>query len=873
MSLESPYQVPSLALVSLSDRVSTWGPQDLARWSRQVAVYCANTRSLFTDDAFGITPDGATPDEAYLRASDPSFWRRKGARALRIAQEAKQLAAGEVGKSAGRLYASSSAAEWDAHKQTATASFLKNSVLFNHDTYGSVSLSKLIKTAPEKAARYYAFLKGLEALADEAGLRWAMLTITLPPEYHANPGQSDRGVAWNGITADQSHREIGQGWQRVRAALAKHGIVLSGVRTEEPQQDATPHWHCAFFYKDDAQLFQIQRAILRQFPSGLRVRVGVPTASGLVFTAHQFRSLDDLEAGRSHRNVREGAQCQLDLGTPKVEAGDKARSFASYVLKYVSKSVGVDYSDESKPSDASQSVDDDDDIPSLVESGPASAVRQHRETYAIRAIAFFGIPKGVSTAWDLLRQVKLDADESGDYVAPPADVAYLASVCQLPKGQGMATYLRLLGGLSISPLPVQYEVSILKRDTTTKYGGSSKAIIGVSVGRPGCSAPQAHIIKEGTKSIMRKSAASAVAKSRKSLGVVHQVDAATAASLVQIGTVETVVKMQQSAIKASIKDSHTVIAAAGAGKTTVLVGRAAYLVSQGVSPAHIVITTFTREAAGNLTKRLASAGVEGVQVGTMHGLSARWLKGSDVELDYDKLIDYSTACGRHDKYLLLDEAQDLSEAQWSWARAHGKTVYAVGDFRQAIYGWRGAKPAGLLGQAQATGAQPDFFAEGGCIDLPFNLRSSSSIVALGNAIAGSSRPAGSIRAGGSIEAVKLATSQEELLELACWASEAKGSVAVIARTNDEVARIKSYLTLTGLASVPVLTVHASKGLEFDSVALACGKRKPSEDSDDARQTFYVAATRAKEALFISSVGEFPAVLKDALAALALSVKP
>ena len=861
MSLESGFPVPSLALVSLPDRVDSWGPDVLARWSRQVAVYCANTRSLFTDDAFGITPDGSTPDEAYLRASDPSFWRRKGARALRIAQEAKQLAAGHVGKSGDRRYSSSSAASWDAHKQAATASFLKNSVLFNHDTYKATSLADLIKSAAEKSARYYAFLKGLEALADEAGLRWAMLTITLPPEYHANPGQSDRGISWNGVTADQSHREIARGWQRVRAALAKHGIVLSGVRTEEPQQDATPHWHCAFFYKDDAQLFQIQRAVLRQFPAGLRVRVGVPTPAGLVFTAHQFRSLSDLEAGRSHGNVREGAQCQLDLGTPKSEASDHARSFASYVLKYVSKSVGID--------SATTSEDDDAD-PSLIESGPGASVRQHRETYGIRAIAFFGIPKGASTAWDLLRQVKLDADDSDDYVAPPADVAYLASVCQLPKGTGFPVYLRLLGGLAISPLPAQYQVSSLKRDTTTKYGGNSKSIIGVSVRRPGCSAPQAHIIKEGTKRIMRESAAVAIADARKSLGVVERVPAA-AAALVQIGTVETVAKMQQSAIQASIKHSHTVIAAAGAGKTTVLVGRASYLVSQGIAPEKIVITTFTREAAANLVNRLASAGVEGVQVGTMHGLSARWLKGSDVELDYDKLIDYSTLCGIKDKHLLMDEAQDLSEAQWSWATAHGKTVYAVGDFRQAIYGWRGAKPAGLLDQARSTGPQSDFFTDGGWIDLPFNLRSSSSIVALGNAIAGSSRPAGSIRTGGSIEVVKLATSQEELLELACWVSEALGSVAVIARTNDEVARIKSYLTLAGLASVPVLTVHASKGLEFDAVALACGKRKPSEDSDDARQTFYVAATRAKESLFISSVGEFPAVLKEALTLINTSI--
>lgn len=849
-------ECPPLARVSLADRVSSWGPDELSRWARQVAVHCANTQVLFTDEAFGITPHGATPEEAYLRASDPSFWRRKGARALRIAQEAKQLAAGEVGKSGKRQYASSSAAVWDQHKQAATDAFLKSSVLFDHDSYKSTSLADIVKSAAEKSARYYAFLKGLEALADEAGLRWAMLTITLPPEFHANPAQSAHKTTWNGVTADQAHSEIASGWGRIRAALKKHDIVLSGVRTEEPQKDATPHWHCAFFYRDEAQLFQVQRAVLRQFPAGLRVRVGTPADTGMVFTAHQFRSLADLEAGRSHTNIREGAQCQLDLGTPKSEAGAHARSFASYVLKYVAKSVGVDYS-HSDPSD---------DELSLIQSGPADAVRQHRETYGIRAIEFFGIHKGAASCWDLLRQVRLDADEAEGCIPPPADVSYLASICQQPKGSGMATYLRLLGGLSIAPLPAQYQVSILKRDATTKYGGHRKASIGVKVSRLGCSTESIHILKKGTKRIMRKSAAVAIADVRKSLGLVQRV--VVAEGLVQIGTVETVATMQKAAMLATVKDSHTVIAAAGAGKTTVLVGRAAFLIAQGIPASHIAITTFTREAAASLLSRLVAAGIEGVQVGTLHSLSARWLKSVDDEINYDQLIDASTASGHKDKYLLLDEAQDLSEAQWLWARAHGKTIYAVGDFRQAIYAWRGAKPAGLLGQAQTTGMQPDFFAEGGWIDLPFNLRSASSIVALGNAVSSSSHPAAAIHVGGSIELNKLGTPEEELVELSCWASSTSGTLAILTRTNDEVARIKSYLTLNDLASVPVLTIHSSKGLEFDSVAIACGKRKPSEESDDARQTFYVAVTRAKRSLFITSVGELPAILKDAITAIA-----
>ena len=65
-----------------------------------------------------------------------------------------------------------------------------------------------------------------------------------------------------------------------------------------------------------------------------------------------------------------------------------------------------------------------------------------------------------------------------------------------------------------------------------------------------------------------------------------------------------------------------------------------------------------------------------------------------------------------------------------------------------------------------------------------------------------------------------------------------------------------------------MTIHGSKGLEFDRVCLSCGHRKPSESGAESQETYYVAATRAKTALLITSIGAYPAVLDAAFARFA-----
>lgn len=849
---------------TLEHRVSTWGPAELARWSRAMAVDSAAAGVPLIDPVFNLTPPGDTAAQRYLRASDPSWWRRAGARKLRIAQESRALAAGAVGKHAARQYSSESAAGWLQHSDDATKAFLDVGVVYNHDRGFSIPLADVVKSDHARVSRYYAQLKGIQTLADEARLRWAMLTITLPAEYHPAPATARKSHRWNGVTPDESHRLIAESWNRLAAAVRKHGLFLSGVRCEEPQQDATPHWHCAFFFRNDDDLHHVSRAVLRQFPAGLRVRESSPgPAGGLTFSVKQYRSLGDYDACKHHRNTREGAQCQLDIGAQKtaLDGSDGIRSFASYVIKYVSKTLGAPV--------AATEAEAEADTDTIIESGDSASIRAHRQTYGIRAIQFFGLPRAFTTGWDLLRQVQLTPADGKP--SPPPHVARLAALCQQDHGQGMTEYLRLLGGLAVAPSAAEYTVKPLTRKTTTRHGAAGSKLVGLCVHSLVDGVVERFVFRgQERQEILRAEAASAVAAAAAPgvLQLIADGETARAAGLVQIELTQTFEGAQQSAITANVQQSHTVLAAAGAGKTHVLVERVRYLLRRKVPASAIVVTTFTREAAEGIRARLNN---DAVTVGTMHSISGAMLAAAgESSTCLDDVIAQAAVLGRRDKYVLLDEAQDLSPDQWAWAKAHGKTLYAVGDHRQAIYAWRNARAGALAEHALTTTGQRDFFSAGGEIHLPFNRRSAAAIVALGNALMPEAAPAHALVGGGFVHGVQVATLDAELAQILEFVSECgEGTRAVLARTNNEIARIKSCLTLAGFADVPVMTIHGSKGLEFDHVCLACGHRKPSESGAESSETYYVAATRAKSSLLVTSVGAYPAVLAAAFARFAV----
>ncbi|MEA2047752.1 MAG: ATP-dependent helicase [Campylobacterota bacterium] len=75
---------------------------------------------------------------------------------------------------------------------------------------------------------------------------------------------------------------------------------------------------------------------------------------------------------------------------------------------------------------------------------------------------------------------------------------------------------------------------------------------------------------------------------------------------------------------------NLIIASAGTGKTSTIVGRIAHLLHSGVEPSSILLLTFTNKAAGEMIARLEryfSKKIVGkIESGTFHAVSYRWLK-------------------------------------------------------------------------------------------------------------------------------------------------------------------------------------------------------------------------------------------------------
>jgi len=88
---------------------------------------------------------------------------------------------------------------------------------------------------------------------------------------------------------------------------------------------------------------------------------------------------------------------------------------------------------------------------------------------------------------------------------------------------------------------------------------------------------------------------------------------------------------EQQRLAATAPAGHNlIIASAGTGKTSTIVGRIAYLLQQGTDPSKILLLTFTNKAAGEMIARLGKFFpkniINKIEAGTFHAVCYRWLK-------------------------------------------------------------------------------------------------------------------------------------------------------------------------------------------------------------------------------------------------------
>lgn len=866
-------------------------------------------------------PFHADPSVAYRKAGDSRVYFRLYRTAARRHRELIALANKQVGKGATYKYASPAALAAYQSQKLKTAAFLESAVVYDSSTGTSVPLKDVMSTPEMQASKRLAFLKAIEQLAQEAGLQWAMMTITLPAEFHPNP--SNGKASFNGTGFDKQQKLLADKFDRVSSMVRKSGVRLSGVRVHEPHADGTPHWHVLFFYRTEDQLKEIARCFFFHFPARLRVRrvltdksgfVKLDKKGGLRFDVSVFDTVEDFVAGKVYKTTgaqkydpaKVACQCQLDVGASKLAVFDtdtpatvaakeahngKVSSMASYVMKYVNKTT-VHTSQELPPS----------------ESLPLSLITANRQTWGIRAVQFFGVP-AVSQKWDMLRKVNLK-DPDLDPVARE-----YAALAQQEKGQGAYEFMRRAGGLAVAPTGAQVKLSTIFVDRETRHGAPARKATGFTL-ETQAGEVAVDGLKSLTKSIQTKAAAAALeaafsednrrltavagefARELVSLYITPTKSSGITSSeapnpFVQ-STKREAIQAQNKAATAALSASHALIAAAGSGKSYTLVERVKYLISQNISVKNILVFSFTKDSSRSLSARLNAAGARGVKCSTMHSFARSKL----AELkDFVELTDKSDA----DRYLenflqhpelrshakqyfvLVDEAQDLNSLNYAFLTYLAKTLYAVGDFRQAIYQFRGAEPE-LFQNFKAAletqeGTTPDLFEAPAPVvhSILTTFRNSTAVNALANAIAHQLDPSAAFTA--SLDTAEpghvftqITTDEEaEYHAIRAYFLEASRSEtlpnAVLARTQAQLNYIQRRFALEGLTALTGIefkTIHASKGLEYHNVVIACGSRSDKEDSADFPNLSYVAITRAENDLLITSQGAFPEIIENAL---------
>jgi len=209
------------------------------------------------------------------------------------------------------------------------------------------------------------------------------------------------------------------------------------------------------------------------------------------------------------------------------------------------------------------------------------------------------------------------------------------------------------------------------------------------------------------------------------------------------------------------------------------------------------------------------------------------------------------------RFIFIDEFQDTSHEDFNLLTHVARkdaNIFMVGDDYQAIYRFRGARVEYLVNAAK-------FFPGANIHKLTINYRSHSEIVELSNRFIRhnsfrSKKKIISAKGKGATvmfhRAESLACETDTIAQIIA-AADTNVTCAILCRNNYQVEKLQRSLS-PGSMNLICMTIHASKGLEFDCVIIAGVNDAiiPDRDTDieDERRLFYVALTRARSRLHI-----------------------
>jgi DNA helicase-2/ATP-dependent DNA helicase PcrA len=240
-------------------------------------------------------------------------------------------------------------------------------------------------------------------------------------------------------------------------------------------------------------------------------------------------------------------------------------------------------------------------------------------------------------------------------------------------------------------------------------------------------------------------------------------------------------------------------------------------------------------------------------------------------IDYDDMIGLAIGLLENDpavraavleryRYVFVDEFQDVSDDNVRLLGLvlpdRGGNLFAVGDDWQSIYGFRNARVEYIVRMKR-------YFPGAEVRRLTVNYRSRREIVSLSGRFIRRNRfrtrkgLAAHRGRGGRVVRLVVAGIEEEAALIHGIVGEKKAGVtlAVLFRNNWQCRYLRERLRPAAEEQgVSVMTMHASKGLEFDTVVVAGISDgiipDPESGLEEERRLLYVACTRAREELVI-----------------------
>ncbi len=365
-----------------------------------------------------------------------------------------------------------------------------------------------------------------------------------------------------------------------------------------------------------------------------------------------------------------------------------------------------------------------------------------------------------------------------------------------------------------------------------------------------------------------------------------------------------VMDLQQEQLARSMGDGHRVIhGVAGSGKTMIL-GYRAELLAKTSSAKPILVLCYNEPLAVKLEAMFTAKGLaDRVHARNFHKWCRQQLKtynqdipqgqGGDV---FDRMVD-NVIRGVERKHIpsaqyqavLIDEGHDFQPAWFKLVTQmldeQTNSLLVLYDSAQNIYG-KSKKSRNFSFKSVGIDAA------GRTTILRINYRNTKQILQTANLVAAEFltpdaqdedgtpmvQAVSCGRDGQAPLIVRLPTPREELMKIADLLASAHqeghawGDMAILCRryaVMDDCARVLKSRGLPHKVrhksgdfdpladTIKVMTMHASKGLEFPVVALAGVGQMPEagEDSEDEAKLFYVAATRATHRLVVGVSGD------------------